>query len=218
VPSGWVELGNIYRRIAGDSRQFAELVREKKLLVMERLFGGELASLAHGLSSVTGLAHAAARRAIAEVTASMDVYRTYTRGPQVSPADRRRVMEAATDALQRTLEPELRDAIGVLRSLVLLEDGTEADARLDWVMQWQQFTGPVELLSTFRMIASISLSYTSFFLSASFLKLWKARFVSNSSSSKPSSRTRSRNACRPLCLPRTRLDRLSPTSSGRMIS
>ncbi|MGH7446872.1 MAG: alpha-amylase family glycosyl hydrolase, partial [Longimicrobiales bacterium] len=82
-PEGQRSIDAFYRRISGDTRQFGELAREKKLLVIERLFGGELKALALELGQLTGIEFATARRAVAEVTASMEVYRTYTRGPQV---------------------------------------------------------------------------------------------------------------------------------------
>ena len=142
-PEGLARIDTFYRRISGDTRQFGELAREKKLLVMERLFGGELAALGHGLATVTGLEFAAARRAIAEVTASMEVYRTYTRDTDISPTDRRRIAEAVTDALQRTHDRELERAIEALQAVALLEHERDPDLQLDWVRRWQQFTGPV---------------------------------------------------------------------------
>jgi (1->4)-alpha-D-glucan 1-alpha-D-glucosylmutase len=142
-PQGLARIDTFYRRITGDTRQFGELAREKKLLVMERLFGGELAALGRRLAVLTGADFAAARRAVAEVTASMDVYRTYTRDSSVSPTDRRRVAEAVTDALQRTHDHELERAIDALRRVALLEHDGDAAAHMDWVRRWQQFTGPV---------------------------------------------------------------------------
>ncbi|HEX6308570.1 MAG TPA: malto-oligosyltrehalose synthase [Longimicrobiales bacterium] len=142
-PEGHARIDTFYRRVTGDTRQFGELVREKKLLVMERLFGGELKSLALSLARLTKIEYGIARRAIAELTASMDVYRTYTREWRVTTVDRRRIEEAANDAVQRTSEPRLQVAIDALRRLVLLEGADESEKRLDWIMRWQQFTGPV---------------------------------------------------------------------------
>lgn len=142
-PAGHARIDTFYRRITGDTRQFRELAREKKLLVMERLFGGELAALGTALSRITGIGFAAARRAVAEVTASMEVYRTYTRDRNVSAADRRRIAQAVTDALQRTHDSDLQQAIDSLKRVALLEHGGDDDAHLAWVKRWQQFTGPV---------------------------------------------------------------------------
>src|ERR1044071_1410967 len=54
------------------------------------------------------------------------------------------------------------------------------------------------------MIASISSSYTSFFLSARSLKRMNARFMSSLLRLNPSALRRSSNACRPECFPSTR--------------
>src|SRR5690606_33231155 len=84
-----------------------------------------------------------ASRAVAEVTASMKVYRTYTRTADVRQADRRRVEEATADAAGRAATESLRDAIARVRGVLLLEEGGSASDRLEWVMRWQQFSGPV---------------------------------------------------------------------------
>src|SRR5690606_10095962 len=80
---GYSSIDAFHRRITGDTRAFGELVREKKLLVMDALFGGELTSLGRSLAELTGLDANMASRAVAEVTASMKVYRTYTRTADV---------------------------------------------------------------------------------------------------------------------------------------
>jgi (1->4)-alpha-D-glucan 1-alpha-D-glucosylmutase len=194
-PGGYQRIDAFYTRISGDAQPFGELVRDKKLLVMSRLFGGELTALARTLAPLTGLPEPDARRAIAELTASMEVYRTYTRDPasdsddtaagnvvdetdsqrtptvdetdrQRTPAvdetdsqrmpavaetdrqrmpavdetDRQRILAAADDATRRN--PELAHAIAAAARVALLEDPASA-AALDWVLRWQQFTGPV---------------------------------------------------------------------------
>jgi (1->4)-alpha-D-glucan 1-alpha-D-glucosylmutase len=138
---GYQRLDEFYLRITGDTEPFGELVRGKKLLVMDRLFGSELSSLARDFSRLTRVAESTARAVIAEVTASMSVYRTYTRSRRIREEDRRRVEEAASDAARR--HPELAAGIESLRQVALLERVPVSDATLDWLMRWQQFTGPV---------------------------------------------------------------------------
>jgi (1->4)-alpha-D-glucan 1-alpha-D-glucosylmutase len=136
---GYSRLEQFYQRMTGDAKPFVELVREKKLLVMERLFGSELNALGHSLATMTGLSRDTARRVVAEVTASMGVYRTYTRSRQIRDEDRLRVGEATADAARRN--PDL--PVASLRKVVLLETVPVTDETLDWVLRWQQFTGPV---------------------------------------------------------------------------
>jgi (1->4)-alpha-D-glucan 1-alpha-D-glucosylmutase len=140
-PAGHRALDDFFLRLTGDPRPFGELVREKKLLVTERLFGGELTALAHALARMTSLAEADARRAIAEVTASLGVYRTYTRRREVRPEDRARIEDAVADAVQRN--PDDAGSIHALCRILLLEDAPVADGTIDWIMRWQQFTGPI---------------------------------------------------------------------------
>ncbi|HEX2168038.1 MAG TPA: malto-oligosyltrehalose synthase [Longimicrobiales bacterium] len=142
-PAGLARIDTFYRRISGDTRQFHELAREKKLLVMERLLGGELEAISRRLSELTGIGYGTARRAVAEVTASMSVYRTYTRDENVSATDRRRVAEAVSDALPRTKDRDLQQAIESVKRVALLEHDGSTAAQLEWVTRWQQFTGPV---------------------------------------------------------------------------
>jgi (1->4)-alpha-D-glucan 1-alpha-D-glucosylmutase len=139
--AGHERLEAFYYRVTGDNRTFEELVREKKLLVMERLFGGERTALARSLSQLTRLDVDRAQRCIEELTASLGVYRTYTRSRRVREADRQRIEAALADAAARN--PGLAADLDRLKRIVLLQDAPVTDAVLDWVMRWQQFTGPV---------------------------------------------------------------------------
>jgi (1->4)-alpha-D-glucan 1-alpha-D-glucosylmutase len=143
-PDGHAAMEAFRARITGDRRSFDELVREKKHLVMERLFGGELAALSRTFARMSGIPFAAARQAVAELTASMSVYRTYTRTQNVSPIDLKHIEQAHAHAAARVSAESEREILDSLRRLVSLEDvGIAVDAQLDWVMRWQQFTGPV---------------------------------------------------------------------------
>jgi (1->4)-alpha-D-glucan 1-alpha-D-glucosylmutase len=138
---GYDQLEAAYGRMTGSIHPFAALVRDKKLLVMDRLFGGELSALARSLSALTRLSESAARAAIAEITASMRVYRTYTRSRAVRVEDRAHIEAAARDAAER--RPDLATDLRRLCRVALLEDAPVAENTLDWIMRWQQFTGPV---------------------------------------------------------------------------
>jgi (1->4)-alpha-D-glucan 1-alpha-D-glucosylmutase len=141
---GHHRLEEFYRRITADQRSFDELVREKKLLVMDRLFRGELNGLARTLADLLRVGRAEACDALAEVTASMRVYRTYTRSSRVRRSDRARIQTAVHAAATR--RPDLAASLAALQDLLLMEfeaDQIDGAAALDFVMRWQQFSGPV---------------------------------------------------------------------------
>ena len=140
-PDGYSRLEEFYTRLSGDTTPFDELAREKKLLVMGRLFGSEVSGLARSLAALTGLPEQDARQALIEVTASMSVYRSYIRGRAITGTDRARIEAAVADARRRN--PDAAASIDAMRRIVLLEAAPISDAKLDWVMRWQQLTGPV---------------------------------------------------------------------------
>jgi (1->4)-alpha-D-glucan 1-alpha-D-glucosylmutase len=127
---------------------FADIVYEKKKLVIHSLFAGEL----NGLTGA--LARLAARldspfdddtitAALVEVSASLSIYRTYIRD-RVDADDRNAIKQALTTARHRA--PHLPDSLyALLRSVLLLEDlPAELIAEtLEFIIAWQQFTGPV---------------------------------------------------------------------------
>jgi (1->4)-alpha-D-glucan 1-alpha-D-glucosylmutase len=127
---------------------FAEIVYDKKKLVIEKLFAGEVAGLAHAAAALTQRLHTPfsvehIRAAIAEVSASLSVYRTYVR-EQIAPEDRYAIKCALTAARHRA--PQIPEALfATLRRMLLLEEIPAELQRdcLDFIMSWQQFTGPV---------------------------------------------------------------------------
>lgn len=143
--AGHRRIDEAYQRMTADQRSFNELVHAKKLLVIDRLFRGELRALATDLEDLLDVDATAAREAIAAVTAGMRVYRTYIRTWQIRAEDRTQIEYATADALKR--QPDLAGPLRRLREVLLLAvDPGDADRRasmLDWVMRWQQFTGPV---------------------------------------------------------------------------
>jgi len=81
-----------------------------------------------------------------EVIADLPAYRTYIRNLQVSATDRRRVERTLEQAAHRN--PAVSPAaFDFLRQVLLLEarphvSRQQLEARLRFVMRWQQFTGP----------------------------------------------------------------------------
>jgi (1->4)-alpha-D-glucan 1-alpha-D-glucosylmutase len=145
-PAGFDRIAQGYRGMTGDGRDFADIVHEKKHLVMRTLFGGELARLQVDLARILEGRYPddQVTTGIAEITAAMPVYRTYTEGFDVSRQDRAALADAFRAARRRApdLSPallqELEQVLHVASSL-----GDRRAAALEFVLKWQQFSGPV---------------------------------------------------------------------------
>lgn len=144
-PVGWKEIGDAYERWTGIT-DFTALVREKKRLVMNNLFPGELRALATRLVQLAAVEQItldadAAREAIAELTAHLPVYRTYVTLESV-PDVARSILQHALDWTRSTTGDQMVcDFLG----RVLLLDGASSQriAWFEFVSRWQQLTGPV---------------------------------------------------------------------------
>jgi (1->4)-alpha-D-glucan 1-alpha-D-glucosylmutase len=142
-----------HSEFTGAPETFEDVVHEKKKQVIEDLFCSELHRLANSLSIAAHASHDGQlpveepARAIAAVTACLPVYRSYVRGDGLSPSDRRYLEHAFREARQREPDREGR-ALALLERVLFLDfpDGATIGQRNAWlhfVMQWQQFTGPV---------------------------------------------------------------------------
>src|SRR5438445_6678740 len=86
-------------------------------------------------------------RALVETIACLPVYRTYIRSFDVSPQDAQYIETAIAAARGRN--PDLNsDCFQFVRQVLLLQQGPQLfpeqrEARLAFVMRWQQFTGPI---------------------------------------------------------------------------
>ncbi len=147
------ELDKIYGRLRGAEADFGELVYQRKLQVMRELFAGEIGRLADQLWELAArerdghdLLRDDLEASVAEIIAHLSVYRTYTRSETVAPADRQRIADAVFMAWQRRPErdPALRFALKVL--LLEYPETLDDAGRMRWlqfVMRWQQYTGPI---------------------------------------------------------------------------
>ncbi len=148
-PSGYRRLQDAWARATGSTRSFAEIVYEKKKLVIEGHFGGEVATLVRELLELrdpllppvdaTTLA-----TALIELTACTGVYRTYVSERGFDLEDRLRIEAALTDARSRSPR-SASSAFDYLRRVLLLElsEGSpDRRAALGFIMHWQQLTGP----------------------------------------------------------------------------
>lgn len=147
-------LDSVYRRFTGAAVDFQDVVYQQKRRVMEELFPGEVRSLGKGLSRLAAQDRHARdlfprmlSRALVEVTAFLPVYRTYIRGFDVAPRDRRYIERAVTEATRRN-SPLGTSVFEFLRRLLLLEfpPSLTTEQRRAWlrfVRRWQQLTGSI---------------------------------------------------------------------------
>ena len=144
-PGGLAEMERLYGR-----RPFKDHLFAKKLQAMDTLFEAELRRLAGGLSRISIRGRPAAvdeqelREAIRMVTAALPVYRTYVAHGGRSRADEAVLRSAFDGAAARGLESDSA-AARLLRAVLLGEMGQRRAGRevTEWVMSWQQLTGPV---------------------------------------------------------------------------
>jgi (1->4)-alpha-D-glucan 1-alpha-D-glucosylmutase len=144
-----------YARFADSDMPFAEVSYQGNRLVIEMLFSGELRHLSRRLERLAArdryardVPIAALSAALADVTACLPVYRTYIESDIVSDRDRGYIERAFAGARDRGQDDPFREvATDFLRRVLTLDlPGDRERERQEWlafVMQWQQFTGPV---------------------------------------------------------------------------
>ena len=153
-PDGAREIEQIYSNFIGRRQEFSDILYEKKKLVMNTLLGVEMRTLGRHLAELAAQDRYARELnrdhlidALIEVTACLPVYRTYIRNMDV-PARATSYIEQAV-AAARSKAPNfspgyfnfVREVLLLLNPPHVLAD--QREARLAFVMRWQQFTGPI---------------------------------------------------------------------------
>ena len=154
-PEGLHRLEEIYSQRTGNYLPFAEVCYASNKLVMETLYKGDVNALGHHLGRLAAR-HRQARDirlselmdALVEVTACLPVYRTYTHTFDLSDRDRGYVERTLALARRRTSTERIGNAaFDFLREVLLLQPPYYLKVYkrkwLEFVMRWQQFTGPV---------------------------------------------------------------------------
>src|ERR1700686_1338495 len=153
-PEGAKCIEEVYDRFVGKKLAYGDLLYQKKKLIMSTLLGVEMRSLGHQLSVLADkdryardLSRTDLIQALFETTAHVCVYRTYIRNLEVASEDAKIIDQAIEEARARKfyLQPVhfdfIRDVLLVKNRPHLLPD--QREARLNFVMRWQQFTGPL---------------------------------------------------------------------------
>jgi (1->4)-alpha-D-glucan 1-alpha-D-glucosylmutase len=153
-PQGAREIEEIYRRFVGRELSYEDLLYQKKKLVMSTLLSAEMRYLGRQLSVLAqrdryarDLSRMELAQALVETTACLPVYRTYIRSMEV-PAEAKRHIGSAVDAARSRNLRLNASCLDFVRDVLLLKDARhlfaeQREARLAFVMRWQQFTGPI---------------------------------------------------------------------------
>ena len=145
-----------YLRFTGQTDTFGQVLFESKRTILATSLSSELYVLSNQLMQIADqhrwsrdFTRPSLYRALRDVVASFQVYRTYIRPgvDEVRPEDRRRILEAVRAARRRNpaMSPSFFDFIA---SVLLLDDPAGlSDAhhaqRRDFVLKFQQVTSPV---------------------------------------------------------------------------
>jgi (1->4)-alpha-D-glucan 1-alpha-D-glucosylmutase len=146
----------LYERFTGEAPNFADLIYECKKLILRVALSSESHVLARRLDRISeqrrfsrDFTLNSLQYALDEVIACFPVYRSYTRKEQaeVCQEDRRHIIKAIGEAKRRNpaTSPSIFDFIGKLLLLEVPAGLTERqrDARRDFILRFQQLTGPV---------------------------------------------------------------------------
>ncbi|MGH9404064.1 MAG: malto-oligosyltrehalose synthase [Terriglobia bacterium] len=152
--AGHEALTHTYARFLSMKPDYSLLVYNKKKLIMETILTAEMRSLGHHLRLLAEADRYARdfplsdlTQTLIETTACLSVYRTYVRNFDITPSGRRYIKEAISAARRRnpSLNPDCYDFLEGVLSLQEkphLSSG-QREARLNFVMRWQQFSGPI---------------------------------------------------------------------------
>lgn len=148
-PAGEAPISDFYTRFTGISTDYLEMVHQKKLYVLKRLFGSDLNRLTSLLIQVCerrkryrDYSRRELNTMLREVIACFPVYRTYVRAEEGHVSDQD--IQYVTEAIEATkrLRPDIdSDLLDFLSDLLLLRVRGTLESEL--VMRFQQHTGPV---------------------------------------------------------------------------
>jgi (1->4)-alpha-D-glucan 1-alpha-D-glucosylmutase len=143
-----------YARFIGSRENFQEVMYEKKKLIMQTSMPSEINTLGHYLNQISekdrhtrDFTLTSLTTAIVEVIANFPVYRSYVTHGGVNERDQR-IIEQAISRAKRKNPAFSATIFDFLEDVLLLhypDSFTEADRAewLDFVMRFQQITGPV---------------------------------------------------------------------------
>jgi (1->4)-alpha-D-glucan 1-alpha-D-glucosylmutase len=153
-PEGLEQIDRFYAQHTGRTGSLTDVEYQRKLLVINSLFAGEMADLGANLERLAehdryarDLSPRDLARGLKEITACMPVYRTYTRSYEVSERDRPYLQFACDEARRRCSEVGAFAYDFITRVLHLqFHSGMSEESKMHWlrfVRRWQQLSGPI---------------------------------------------------------------------------
>ncbi len=154
--AGEAQFQVLYARLTGQPFRFGDIAYLSKKLILDGTMSSELHMLARRLDRVSeqhrwsrDFTLFSLQEALAEVIACFPVYRTYIRATKnmVGDEDRHHILSALRTAKRRN--PAMSESIfDFITTVLLLQDPegisvTDRDERREFVMRFQQITGPV---------------------------------------------------------------------------
>ncbi|GIL40398.1 malto-oligosyltrehalose synthase [Roseiterribacter gracilis] len=152
-PAGEAVLTSLWRDMSGDTRGFDAVAREAKHQTMESVLSSELERLADQLDRLAkqsvktrDFTVPRLKLALAEIVASMEVYRTYIAERGARDEDRKRLAQAVEIAKLHWIGPDVSAIDFAHRALTgdLAQDADYSGGDVEALIQrFQQYTGPV---------------------------------------------------------------------------
>ena len=143
----------LYSTFTGQGRAYEEVATEKKLLIMGKYMAGDIDNVAHLLKAASSrdrfgsdITLYGLKRALVEVIAHFPVYRTYISKDAGHESDNLYIRAAVQKGIE--CNPGLLNELRFIERFLLLEytgylSEEERDRSIDFVMRFQQFTGPL---------------------------------------------------------------------------
>ncbi|OHB55741.1 MAG: malto-oligosyltrehalose synthase [Planctomycetes bacterium GWF2_42_9] len=148
-PSSKKELLKLYRQLTGETRIFEQMLQKKKLLTLQKNFGGEFCRLLKMLENISrthikyrDLTSTELNQALSAIISVFPVYRTYINKLDVplSSQDNNIIKNVISAASEKNLE--IHKIVWEFFS-DLLCGKLKGDAELEFIQRLQQLTGPV---------------------------------------------------------------------------
>jgi (1->4)-alpha-D-glucan 1-alpha-D-glucosylmutase len=143
----------LYSGFIGSKARYEDIVSDKKRLIMGKHMAGDIDNLAHLLKEISSrdrfgsdITLYGLKRALVEVMAHFPVYRTYISREDATEHDYSYITWAVNEAVQSN--PGLSNELRFIERFLVLDSRccppeAERERWTDFVMRFQQFTGPL---------------------------------------------------------------------------